>query len=123
MKRFCVVLALCVLVFSAFPAFGEQKTVLPSVVERVVLNRDFFTQSGILKGYEDYLLYDVNRLDGERIGVVLICPSGFEVRVVYGVNTLEVLYLDMLLPKKSRREVMRRESVKVEDAVKLANVL
>ena len=46
---------------------------------------------------------------------------GFEVRAVYDVNTLDVLYLDTVLPEKSRREAMRRESVSVADAIKLAN--
>ena len=120
MKRFFAALSLCVMLFWAVPAFGEQKTSLPSVVEGVVLNRDFFSRAGVLWGYEDCFLHDVNRLNDERIGVVLISPSGFEIRLVYDVNTLNVLYLDTLLPKKSSREAMRRESVSVADVVKLA---
>jgi hypothetical protein len=65
-------------------------------------------------------LHDVNRLNNERIGVVLISPSGFEVRLVYDVNSLDVLYWDTLLYEKSKREAMRRESISVADAVKLA---
>jgi len=120
MKRFCVVLLLCVMLFSVVPAFGEQKAALPSVILGVVQNRDFFARPWVLRGYEDHFLYDVNRLDNEQIGVILISPLGFEVRVVYDVNTLDVHHLDMLLPEKPRREAMRRESVSVDDAVKLA---
>ena len=120
MKRFCVVLLLCVMLFSVVPVFGEQQAALPSVILGVVQNREFFARSWVLRGYEDHFLYDVNRLDNEQIGVVLICPLGFEVRTVYDVNTLDILYLDTFLPEKSRREAMRRESVSVADAVKLA---
>ena len=123
MKRFITALLLCVMLFSVIPAFGEQITDLPSVVISVVKNRDFFARRWILRGYEDHFLYDVNRLEDGQIGVVLISPVGFEVRAVYDVNTLDVLYLDTLLPEKSRRDVMRRESVSVADAVKLANLL
>ena len=121
MKRFCAALALCVmlLVFSLVPAFGEEKTVLPFVVEGVIHNRDFFSQPWVLRGYENCFLYDVNRLNNERIGVVLISPSGFEIRLVYDVNMLDTIYREMFVPEKSKREAMRRESVSVADAVKL----
>ena len=120
MKRFFVALSMCAMLLSVIPAFGEQKADLPSVVQGIVQNRDFFTRPWILQGFEDYFLYEVNRIDNERIGVVLICTLGFEVRAVYDVNTLDVLFLDTILPEKSRREAMRRESVSVADAVKLA---
>ena len=120
MKRFCTVLALCVMFFSAVPALGDQRVALPSVVGGIIRNRDFFARHWVLWGYQNCFLYDVNRLNNEQIGVILISPSGFEVRLVYDVNTLEVLYLDMFVPEKSRREAMRRESVSVADAFKLA---
>jgi hypothetical protein len=66
------------------------------------------------------LLYDVNRLNDGRIGVGLIATSGFEVRLVCDVHTLDVLYKDMLIPGKSSREEMIRGSVSVADAAKLA---
>ena len=120
MKRFLAVYLLWVMLFSAFPAFGDMKEDLPSIIEGVVQNRDFFARPWVLKGYEDCFLYEVNRLDGEQIGVVLITPIGFEVRAVYDVNTLDIVYLDTLVPEKSKREEMRRESVSVADAIKLA---
>ena len=121
MKRFYAVLVACVMFwFLAVPAFGEQKTPLPSIVVKVAHNLDFFARPWVMWGYEDCFLYDVNRLDNERIGVVLISPAGFEVRLVYDVHTLDVIYLDMLVPRKSKREAMRSESVSVTDAVKLA---
>ena len=120
MKRFCLVVLLCVILFWVAPAFGGQQTVLPSVVKSVVQNLDFFTQPWALRGYEHCFLYDVNRLTSERIGVILISPSGFEIRLVYDVNSLAVVYMDTLLSEKSRREAMMHESISVADAIKLA---
>ena len=120
MKRFYAVLSLCVTVFSTVPAFGEGEMALPSVVKSVVQNRDFFSRPWVLWGYEDCFLYDVNRLDEDRIGVGLIYPSGFEIRLVYDVKTLDTLYSETLLPEKDRRETMKRDSISVTDAVKLA---
>ena len=120
MKRFCIALSLCFMLL-AVPAFGEEKAALPLIVEGVVHNRDFFSRPWVLWGYENCFLHDVNRLNNERIGVVLISPSGFEIRLVYDVNTLDAIYREMLIPEKSKREAMRRESISVADAVKLAN--
>ena len=120
MKRFFVALVLCIMLFSTVPAFGGQETVLPFVVEGVVHNMDFFAKPLVLWRYENHFLYDVNRLNNERIGVSLISPSGFEVKLVYDVSTLDVLYLDTFLHEKSKREAMRRESISVADALKLA---
>ena len=120
MKQICVALLLCVILL-VVPAFGEEKAALPFVVEGVVRNRDFFSRPWVLWGYENCFLYDVNRLNNERIGVVLISPSGFEIRLVYDVNTLDAIYREMFVPEKSKREAMRRESISVADAVKLAN--
>ena len=118
MKRFYIAFSLCVMLFWAVPAFGEQKIYLPHVMQGVVNNLDFFTKPWVLWKYEDSLLYDVKRLNGERIGIVLFSPPGFEIRLVYGMNTSAALYLDWLVPEKSKREVMRRESISVADAVK-----
>jgi hypothetical protein len=62
----------------------------------------------------------VNRLSKEQIGVILISPSDFEIKLVYDVNTLDVLFVDTLVHEKSERESMRRESISVTDAIKLA---
>ena len=101
MKRFYIAFSLCVMIFWAVPAFGEQKIYLPHVLQGVVNNLDFFTKPWVSWKYEDSLLYDVKRLNDERIGIVLISPPGFEIRLVYDVNTLGVLYCDMLIPEKT----------------------
>jgi hypothetical protein len=108
------------MLFSGVPAFGGQEAALPFVVEGVVRNLDFFARPWVLWRYENYFLYDVNRLGNERIGVSLISPSGYEVKLVYDVSTLDVLYSDISLHEKSKREAMRHESISVADAIKLA---
>jgi hypothetical protein len=121
MKRLCVAFFLCVMLFCAFPAFGEQSADLPAVVENIVRNRDFFTRRWILWGYEDSFLLDVTRLNDERIGINLITPLGFEVKLVYEVETLKVVYENIRIPNKSEREVQLRESIRATEAVQLAN--
>ena len=121
MKRFFTALSLCVMLFTVVPAFGDSVVSLPRVMDTVVQNIDFFTHPWVLKGYEDCFLYDVLRLNNARMGLVLISPLGFEIRLVYDVNTLAAFYVDMLLPEKSRREAMRSESVSIVGVVKWVN--
>jgi hypothetical protein len=120
MERLCVALSLCVILFLAVPAFGGQEAAIPVVVEGIVRNLDFFARPWVLWGYENCFLHDVNRLNREQIGLSLMSPSGFEVRLVYDVNTLEVIYYDMKMHEKTKREAMRSQSVSVPDAIKLA---
>jgi hypothetical protein len=119
MKKIFIVLALCAMVLSAVPS-SAQESELPRVVVEVLRNRDFFAKPWILWGYEKCFLHDMNRLNEGRIGVTLLSPSGFEIQVVYDVETLDAVYTDMRVPEKSARGAMRRESISVADAVKLA---
>ena len=115
MKKIFAILSFCAVLFSAGAAFA-----LPTVVERVVINRAFFAA---FKGYDDYFLYDVECLDEERIGVILLDTLGFEFRVVFDNRTKEAVYRNALIPVKDRRETMREESINVADAVKIARAL
>jgi hypothetical protein len=118
MKSLLTILALCLLL--AGTAFAVTGAELPPIVWHVVGNRDFFANPWTLKGYDYCILFDVKRLDGKRIGVGLIAPSGMEFRAVYGVETLKVIYVDAFAPEKSEREAMRRAGISVSDTVKLA---
>ena len=119
LKRLCAAFFLCVMLL-AVPAFGEQETALPSVIEGVARNLDFFAQPWISQRHENHFLHDVRRLNSELIGVSLISPFGFEVQLVYNVNTLEIAFSEIFLHVKSRREAMMRESIRVTDAIRLA---
>jgi hypothetical protein len=123
MKRLCIALLLCVMLFLAVPAFGKDGADLPVVVQSVVRNSDFPTKRWILWGYEDGFLIDVDRLNDERIGIDLITPLGFEVRLVYDIETLKVLYSNTLIPDRSEREAMRLKNLSVTDAMKLTKRL
>jgi hypothetical protein len=121
MKRVFAAAFLLCLALLAVPAFGDTDdtgAALPPIIEKVIRNRDFFTKP--LWSREDCFLFDVNRLDKDRISVDLLAPSGFEYLMVYDVATREVIYSNALVPDKDRREEMSRESIRVTDAVKLA---
>ena len=115
MKKIFAILSFCAVLFSAGVAFA-----LPTVVERVIINRAFLAA---FKGYDDYFLYDVECLDEERIGVILLDTLGFEFRGVFDNRTKEAVYRNALIPVKDRRETMREESINVADAVKIARAL
>ena len=111
MKRILWMFFLCALLFVASPALA-----LPPVAARVLINGDFFTT---FKGYDDCFLYDIERLDGERIGAILLDSIAFRYLLVFDVKTNEVLYRDLSIPEKKKRGAMRRESIFVADAVRL----
>ncbi len=115
MKKIFAILSFCAVLFSAGAAFA-----LPTVVERVITNREFFAA---FKGYDDYFLYDVECLDEGRIGVILLDTLGFEFRMVFDKRTKEAVYRNVLISVKDRREAMREESINVADAVKIAQAL
>ena len=116
MKRFWI-LALCTLLMTS-----HQADALPRIVEEVVKNKEFFAE---FEGYEDCHLFDVSRLEvastGERrIGLILLDPQGFEIRLVIKTSNYEMEYQDIFVPAKERREVMRRTSLRVSGAVGFA---
>ena len=115
MKKIFAILSFCAVLFSAEAAFA-----LPTVVERVAINKSFFAT---LKGYDDYFLYDAECLDEGRIGVILLDTLGFEFRLVFNKRTKEVVYRNALIPVKKRRESMKKESISVADAVRIARAL
>jgi hypothetical protein len=90
------------------------------VNQAVARNSEFL--AGGLHGYENYHLYDVYELRPELFGVVMLCPVGFLKTIVYDTRNgkMEVIYRDVYIPGKEKREALRRESVKAADAVRLA---
>ena len=120
MKKLSAVLFLCVMQLSAYPVFASEEASLPPVIEGVARNMDFFARPGILRRLDNHLLYDVNRINAELIGVSFISPLGYETKRIYDINTLKVIHTVSSLHSKARREAMRRESISVADAIKLA---
>ncbi|MDR2180228.1 MAG: hypothetical protein LBP21_07955 [Synergistaceae bacterium] len=79
----------------------------------------------MLKGarwYDDYSLLDVYEWRAGMFGVAMLCPIGFHETLVFDCRNerKEIVYRDMYVPRKEEREELRRESVLVADAVRLA---
>jgi hypothetical protein len=55
-------------------------------------------------------------------GVVMLCPVGFHETFVFDCRNgkREVIYRDIYIPRKEKRAELRRESIFVADAVRLA---
>jgi hypothetical protein len=92
---------------------------VPKVILSVARHREFMAD---FTGYDDYSLLDVYEWRPGMFGVVMLCPVGFHETFVFDCRNgkREVIYRDMYVPRKEKREELRRESVPVPDAVKLA---
>jgi hypothetical protein len=91
----------------------------PKIILSVVRHREFMVD---FTGYDDYSLLDVYQWRPEMFGVVMLCPVGFHETLVFDCRgeKREIVYRDMYIPRKEKREELRRESILVEDAVRLA---
>jgi hypothetical protein len=91
----------------------------PKVILRVVASREFMAD---FTGYEDYSLLDVYEWRRGMFGVAMLCPAGFRETLVFDCRDgkREVIYRDVYIPGKAKRQELRRESIMVSDAVKLA---
>jgi hypothetical protein len=91
----------------------------PKVIMSVVRNREFMAD---FTGYDDYSLIDVYEWRTGMFGVVMLCPTGFHETLVFDCRNgkKEIVYRDMYIPRKEKREELRRESILVVDAVRLA---
>jgi hypothetical protein len=101
---------------AANPAFALPPRV-ENVIRNVVRDREFFAG---FWGHERHFLHDVERLSDGRVGVVLLTPIGFELHMVFDLKTKEMIYETTNVPSKDRREGMKRESIFITDAVKIA---
>jgi hypothetical protein len=116
MKRISAILALCVVLLAATPVFALPPRV-ENVIRNVVRDREFFAG---FWGHERHFLHDVERLGDGRVGVVLLTPVGFELHMLFDLKTKEMIYETTSVPSKDRREAMRRNSIFIADAVKIA---
>jgi hypothetical protein len=93
----------------------------PKVIMNVVRNREFMAD---FTGYGDYSLLDVYQWRAGFFDVVMLCPAGIHETMVFDCRDgkREVIYRDVYIPRKERREELRRESILVADAVRLAKI-
>jgi hypothetical protein len=73
-------------------------------------------------GYDDYSLLDVYQWKPGLFGVAMLCPAGFHETLIFDCRNekREIVYRDMYVPVKEKRTELRRESILVADAVRLA---
>jgi hypothetical protein len=92
----------------------------PKVILSVVQHREFMAD---FTGYDNYSLLDVYQWRTECFCVVMLCPAGIHETFVFDCRDgkREIIYRDVYIPRKERREELRREGIFVKDAVRLAN--
>jgi hypothetical protein len=89
------------------------------VILNVVQHREFMAD---FTGYGDYSLLDVYQWRPGFFGVVMLCPAGIQETFIFDTRNgkKEIVYRDAMILRKNKREEMRRESILIPDAVKLA---
>jgi hypothetical protein len=92
---------------------------VPKVMLSVARCREFMAD---FTGYDDYSLLDVYEWRSGMFGVVMLCPAGLHETFVFDCRDgkKEVIYRDVYIPRKEKREELRRESILIVDAVRLA---
>ena len=92
---------------------------VPHAVTAAIEQREFMAG---LTGYDDYSLLDVYWWKKDFYCVIMLCPVGFHETLIFDCRDgkREVVYRDVFIPKKDRRAEMRRDSILVSDAVRLA---
>jgi hypothetical protein len=95
---------------------------VPKVMLSVAQHREFMAD---FTGYDDYRLIDVYQWRQGFFGVVMLCPAGIHETFVFDCRDgkREVVYRDVYIPRKEKREELRRESILVADAVRLAKAV
>jgi hypothetical protein len=94
---------------------------VPKVILSVAQHREFMAD---FTGYDDYRLLDVYQWRTGFFGVVMLCPAGIHETMIFDCRDgkREVIYRDVYIPRKEKREELRRESILIADAVRLAEV-
>jgi hypothetical protein len=92
---------------------------VPKVMLSIARHREFMAD---FTGYDDYSLLDVYQWRTGFFCVVMLCPVGFHETMVFDCRdgNREIIYRDVYIPRKERREELRWEGVLVADAIKLA---
>jgi hypothetical protein len=105
--------------FILFCAPAQALDMPPHAVVAAVAHREFMAD---FTDHDDYSLIDVCQLKTGFFGVIVLCPVGFYETLVFDCRDgkREVVYRDVYIPRKETREKLRRESILVADAVKLA---
>jgi hypothetical protein len=100
----------------------SQAVDVPHAAVAAVAQREFMAD---FTGYDDYNLLDVYQWRPGLFGVVMLCPAGIKETMIFDCRNgkREIIYRDMYVPGKEKRAELRRESILVTDAVKLAKTI
>jgi hypothetical protein len=108
-------------IITAVILFGApvQAVDVPDAVNAAIAQREFMEG---FSGYDDYSLLDVYWWRPGFYGVVMLCPAGIHETYIFDCRDgkREVVYRDAYVPKKKARAEMRKNSILVKDAVRLA---
>lgn len=112
MKNSCMRLLLLCLVLSA-SALPAEADLIKSILDNgeFVLHLD--------ASCDGDTLYDIRRLDRQRIGIILLDPTGFAHNKVCDGRTLLLLFEKHSIPAKAVREAMRKNGILLGDAKRL----
>ena len=101
-----------------FSSTGQAVDV-PRAVTAAIEQREFMAG---FTGYDDYSLLDAYLWKKDFYCVIMLCPVGFHETLIFDCRKgkREIVYRDIFIPKKERRAEMRKESILVSDAVRLA---
>jgi hypothetical protein len=94
---------------------------VPDAVTAAIAQREFMAG---FKGYDEYSLLDAYQWRPGFYAVIMLCPAGIHETFVFDCRDgrQEAVYRDVFIPKKKTREEMRRNSILVSDAVRLARM-
>jgi hypothetical protein len=97
----------------------SQAVDVPRAAVAAVANKEFMAG---FTGYENYSLLEVFEWRSGLFGVMMLCPAGIHETLVFDCRDgkRELIYRDAYIPRKGKREELRRGSILVKDAVKLA---
>ena len=111
---FLVSLALGLNFISASTGTAKANVLLGKIVE----NRDFFISydGSDVNDYEKSLLCDVSDLGANRIGLLLLEPSGFLKSLVFNRGALAKVHEDINLPGRTLRNELARSAISISDA-------
>jgi len=107
-----VILGLFISCFFAAPAIAGNNLLLGKIVE----NRDFFIGYQGNDINEGSLLCDVNNLGANRIGLLLLEPSGFLKSLVFNRESGMKAHEDMSIPDQALKNELMRIGIALPDA-------
>ncbi|MDR2136781.1 MAG: hypothetical protein LBO68_00710 [Synergistaceae bacterium] len=75
-----------------------------------------------LDNYDDHFLYDIRPLGDGRMGVIMLCPEGYEKNFVFQSSGTEItrVYEYVTIPRQTLLEAIQGKVIPVSDAKKFA---